>query len=150
MKLRNLLAAATAACLLASPALAYSGPGQVTLIGGIIGANFNSTADQAIPILPQVSKYRITEIDVTGCSTSLTLAAGGFYSAASKGGTAIVAAAQVYSGLTGSTLVLNPTISATGGGTAWTLATIYFALTTAQGGAATCNIAIYGVDLTGF
>lgn len=124
-------------------------PNSVGLIGQLIGANFNSTADQPIPILSQVTKYRISEIDVTGCSTSLTLAAGGFYSAASKGGTAIVSAAQLYSGLTGSTLVLNPTISATGGTTAWTASTIYFSLTTAQGGAATCNIAIIGVDLTG-
>lgn len=129
---------------------AAAAPGQVALIGTLIGANFNTTADQAIAINPAVTKFRVSEIDVTGCSTSLTLAAGGFYSAASKGGTAIVAAAQVYSALTGSTLVANPTVSATGGGTAWTLSTIYFALTTAQGGAATCNIAIYGVDLTGF
>lgn len=147
--LRKLLIAVGLAAALCGPAAAYPGPGVVGMIGAITGANFNSTADQAIAILPQVSKYRISSIEITGCSASLTLAAGGFYSAASKGGTAIVAAAQVYTGLTGSTLVLNPTISATGGTTAWTLATIYFALTTAQGGAATCNIAIFGVDLTG-
>lgn len=150
MKLRNVILAAVAACALAGSADAYSGPGHIALIGGMVGANFNSTADQAIPILPQVSKFRISEIDVTNCSTSLTLAAGGFYSAASKGGTAIVAAAQVYSAATGSTIVVNPTVSATGGATAWALSTIYLALTVAQGSAATCNVAIYGVDLTGF
>lgn len=134
---------------LSSPAAAYPGPNGVSMIGVLIGANFNTTADQAIPILPQVTKFRVSSIEVTGCSTSLALAAGGFYSTTSKGGTAIVAAAQVYSSLTGSTLVLNPTISATGGATAWTVANVYLSLTTAQGGAATCNVAIFGVDLSG-
>lgn len=147
--MKKLLIGALAALAICGSAHA-SGPGTVRLIGGMIGANFNTTADQAIPILPQVTKFRISEIDVTNCSTSLSLAAGGFYTAASKGGTAVVAAAQVYSGLTGSGLVLNPTISALGGTTAWTVGTIYLALTTGQGGAATCNVAIYGVDLTGF
>lgn len=133
-----------------APIPAHAAPGQVGLIGTLLGANFNTTADQTIAINPAVTKFRISEIDVTNCSTSLTLAVGGFYATTAKGGTPIVAAAQVYSALTGATLVLNPTLAAAGSGTAYTLATMYLSLTTGQGGAATCNIAIYGVDLTGF
>ena len=72
--------------------------------------------------------------------TKLTTAAGGVYSAASNGGDAIVAAGQVYTGLTGITLALDLTIAATPAKTVYNQTTVpsaFFALTTAQGAAAT-------------
>lgn len=116
------------------------------VIGQLRGANFNSTADQAIAI--NAATYSITSVIVTNCSASLTLAAGGIYPAASKAGTPIVAAAQLYSALTGTSVLLNPTVAATPLVTRYTANPLYLSLTTAQGGAATCDLYIVGVDLT--
>jgi hypothetical protein len=111
-------------------------------IGKLLSANMNTTADQAITINTS-TPVRITKIVVTNGSTSLTLAAGGFYTAASKGGNAIVAAAQVYSGITGSGISVLPTIAKE----YVSVSTIYFALTVAQGLAATSDIYVFGVVL---
>ncbi len=116
---------------------------RITLLGKLLGANFNTTGDQLIGIIP--SNVIVTQILVTNASISLTTAAGGFYSAASKGGTPIVAAAQVYSALTTSVIALNLTIAAF---LRITANQIFFALTTAQGAPATADIYVYGADLT--
>lgn len=116
--------------------------GQVTqevLIGYALGANFNITTDQAISI---TTGYRVTKITVTNASVNMTTAAGGFYSAATKGGTALVAATQVYTALTSPAVTLDCTIAEVVGG----LSTVYFSLTTPQGVAATGDIRIYGVS----
>ena len=84
------------------------------LLGSLIAANFNSTADQQITIFSNPSKYIIRRIVVTNASASLSTAAGGIYTAVSKGGTAVVAAAQAYSTLTGSTLFLDLTLNTSG------------------------------------
>ncbi len=118
--------------------------GAYVLLGKIAGANMNSAADQTITInLPTgVTKYTVEKIDVTNCTVSLTLAAGGFYTAASKGGTAIVAAAQVYTALGGTaTTLMNPTLAVT---TSSFTGNMFFSLTTAQGGAATADIYVWG------
>jgi hypothetical protein len=78
------------------------------LLGRLTTANFNTTADQ--PITINATKYVVRRIVVTNCSASLTLAAGGFYTATSKGGTAVVAAAQLYSALTAATKYLEATL----------------------------------------
>lgn len=144
-------------CALAAPSRAQFGvpvqtptslKGQQMVLGTLRGANFNSTADQAIAINAAVTAFQITGIVVTNCSASLTLAAGGFYPTTSKGGTPIVAAAQLYSALTGATLLLNATVAATPLVTRYTIANVYLSLTTAQGGAATCDIYVAGIDLT--
>lgn len=111
------------------------------------GVNFNSTADQVLTIPELITKYRITRIFVTNASTSLTTAAGGIYTATSKGGTAIVAAAQVYSTLTTSTIILDLTLAGAAATTLQTAAPLYFSLTTPQGGAATADVYIEGVPL---
>lgn len=116
------------------------------VLGQLRGANFNSTADQAITI--NVAAYAITSVIVTNCSASLTLVAGGIYPAASKAGTPIVAATQLYSALTAATILLNLTVAATPLVTRYTANPLYLSLTTAQGGAATCDLYIVGVDLS--
>lgn len=114
-------------------------------LGQLLGANLNTTADQPIAIGLAGSTYVIDRIVITNASASLSLAAGGFYTAASKGGVAIVAAGQVYSSLTGAGKVLAATIAVPD---TRTEATIYFALTVAQGGAATADIYIFGTVLS--
>lgn len=123
--------------------------------GVVKGVNMNVTTDQAIPISVPTASYTISAIEVSAPSVSLTTAAGGVYSAASKGGVAIVAAGQAYSALTtnaanatGNTLFL--TISAAGLTTrfngptqATPISTIYLSLTTGQGAAATANVRVF-------
>jgi hypothetical protein len=120
--------------------------GMSRVVGTLRGANFNSTADQAIPIA--VSVYQVTGISVTNCSASLTLAVGGFYPTTAKGGTPVVAATQLYSALTSATVLLSSTIAASPLVTRFTANPLYLSLTTAQGSPATCDIYVIGVDLT--
>lgn len=105
-------------------------PGQYRELARLLGANMNSTSDQAITI-KNAPKYIIDKIIVTNASTSLTLATGGFYTATSKGGTTIVAAAQVYSALTAASKYLGLTLALTTD--SLTAQTLYLSLTTAQG-----------------
>lgn len=118
------------------------------LLCSIRSANFNSTADQACTIASGVTVWVPTSIIVTNCSASLTLAVGGVYPTTSKGGTALVAGTQVYTALTASTIILGATLAANIATTRYTAATIYLALTTAQGTAATCDLFLWGNDLT--
>ena len=120
----------------------------VILAGELIGANMNSTADQAIVMSVPATRYVVEAIVVSNASVSLDTAAGGIYSVASKGGVTLVAAAQVYSTLTaaavnaaGSALFLTLDTPATTG--MFDLSTLYFSLTTAQGAAATADIRVY-------
>ncbi len=125
--------------LVTFPATPAYNPISTMAVGRLLTANMNSTADQAIPInLPTgTTTYNIRQIIVTNASTSLTLAAGGVYTATSKGGTAVVAAAQLYSALTSSTKSLALTLGNTD---ARTETTLYLSLTTAQGSAATADV----------
>src|SRR5215470_8316669 len=72
-------------------------PAAQRVIAALSGANFNTTADQPIAIPQRITAFQLTSIIITHASISLTTAAGGFYPAASKGGTPIVSAAQAYS-----------------------------------------------------
>lgn len=123
--------------------------GQI-LLGQLISANMNSTSDQQIVIFSAPAKYIIRRIVATNASTSLTTAAGGIYPAVSKGGTAIVAAAQAYSGLTTSAKFVDLTVASayTTGGDVLTVKSIFLSLTTGQGSAATADIYVYGDIVT--
>lgn len=114
------------------------------ILFALIGANFNVTSDQPIHRLFPFVKWRLTGIFVTNASLSLTTAAGGIYMAANKGGAAIVAASQHYTGLTATRKVLDLTINDTD---IRTEDVPRFALTTAQGAAATGDIFIKGIAL---
>jgi len=112
------------------------------LLGKLIGANMNSTADQLIPLADNPTRYRIRYIVATNASISLTTAAGGIYPAVSKGGTAVVGSGQAYSSLTASTLTLDLTLAVAT--TVQTTDALYLSLTTAQGAAATADFYVYG------
>lgn len=119
------------------------------LVYALAGANFNITTDQSIVIsLPTgYTRYRIQSLLVSNPSISMTTAAGGIYTAVSKGGIAIIPSSQVYSALTtntsgasGSMLTLTPVNQNTA---FYNSATLFFSLTTAQGAAATADITIF-------
>lgn len=117
------------------------------LLGRIIGANMNVTTDQPFVMTnwAALNKCRITKVTCKNASVSLTTAAGGIYSAASKGGTALVASGQVYSSLTAATLALDLTIASTPGLTVQAAGYApILSLTTGQGTAATADFYLFG------
>ena len=117
------------------------------LLGKLIRANMDSTADQRIVMFSNPSKFILRRIVVTNASISLTTAAGGVYTATSKGGTAVVASSQAYSSLSASTLFLDLTLNTSGSASTTVKSSIpnlYLSLTTAQGAAATADVYVYG------
>lgn len=123
--------------------------GQI-LLGQLISANMNSTADQQIVIFSAPAKYIIRRIVATNASISLSAAAGGIYPQVSKGGTAIVAAGQTYSSLNATTKFIDLTIASgyTSGGSILTAKSIYLSLTTPQSAAATADVYVFGDIVT--
>lgn len=120
-------------------------PGSAGILGQLLGANMNVTTDQAIPLfIPANILFRVSKITVTNASVSLTTAAGGVYTAASKatGQGIVVAAAQVYTALTTAGKALDLTIALNLRLTAGTL--LYLSLTTGQGAAATADVYVIG------
>jgi hypothetical protein len=128
----------------AAGVIAQGGGLGIVQCGKLTGANFNSTADQAITIDPPSPNYEIQSISITNPSISMTTAQGGVYTAASKGGIQLVAATQVYSALTTNAIdstgnFLNlPIIN----NHLMDYATLYLSLTTAQGAAATADVQV--------
>lgn len=134
-------------------------------------ANMNVTTDQ--PFLPTFNfdQYILRAMRVINGSISLTTAAGAVYSALAKGGVILFgSAAQAYAGSTGvnNSGVEVPSVATGNGlftqvaataakaaanaaaipGLFSTAVTPIFALTTAQGAAATADIIIYGHAVT--
>jgi hypothetical protein len=132
-------------CLDATAGAAKWLPQTSGLIGAILGANMNSTADQPFSMFCDITltKFAVSKILVMNASVSLTTAAGGIYDTAAKGGNAIVAAAQVYTALTAAAKLLALTIAAAGSGNVFSVAPI-LSLTTPQGAAATANFYLFG------
>ncbi len=130
---------------LAAAGCAILVPNATDLLFSKIGVNFNTTADQLLT--PKiVGKFRVRRI--TFCNTSangMATAAGGIYSAAAKatGQGVIVAAGQVYTGLTNAATALDLTLALPNlildANTS-----LYFALTTGHGSPATADAYVYG------
>lgn len=123
------------------------------VISRIFQADFNSNADQPLLIPSFISAFQLTGIVVTNAAISLTGAVGGFYPQASKAGSPIVAASQVYSLLTGPTLLLQATLTTFAQRARFSIAnlpdqTIYLSLTTPQGAPATADVYLIGIDLS--
>jgi hypothetical protein len=116
-------------------------PPPTDLLFSLKAANFNSTADQLL--VPNFSgRFRPKRFVVLNASLSLTTAAGGFYTAVAKGGTALVAAGQAYSALTAANLAMECTLNAAADW--WAAGTpVYLSLATAQGAAATADVRVY-------
>lgn len=121
--------------------------GVNTSLGTLKAANLNSTADQAIPIHVGATggRYLVKDFLVDNCTSQATTAAGGLYTAASKGGTAIVAAVQTYAAADNAGGVQVATLAVTN--KVWTAATLFFSLTTPKGSAITCDLHVIGYRL---
>jgi hypothetical protein len=158
-EMKKLTATLFAFWLALSPAYAQFGSGGAVTVNNtaagatrvlcsIRAANFNITTDQACTIPAGVTAWVPTSIIATNCSGTFTLAAGGVYPATSKGGTALVAVGQVYTALTGVSVVLGLTLAANIATTRQTINTVYLSLTTGAGSATTCDFYVIGNDLT--
>lgn len=121
------------------------------LLGQLLNADFNTTADQAIQI-PWIDnqygdRYVIDRILVANPSGTFATAAGGIYTDVSKGGTAIVAASQVYTALSANQKFLDLTLETVLTTDALLVSPLYLSLTTAEGSASTADLYIFGVAL---
>jgi hypothetical protein len=131
--------------------------GMHCVLGVLRSANFNVTTDQSIVIVPLTSnnagflasatKYIITDIYAANCSASPGAAAGGFYTAASKGGTIIGAATTTYTNCTSATTMHRLSGLTNQDTNTFTAATLFFSLTTAKGSAGTGDIYIIGIPI---
>jgi hypothetical protein len=113
------------------------------LLASYQSVNCNVVADTVLPII-NTSSYSISNVIFTNASTSLTTAAAGLFTLPSAGGTGIVANAAL-SALTAASVVSQRTVASTAAQTGQNL---YFNVATAQGAAATCDVFVYGYDLT--
>jgi hypothetical protein len=126
---------------------------QQSVIAELLGADFNSTLDQAIVLPADLLAFQLFRIYVTRATLSLTTAVGGFYPQALKAGTALVAASQTYSALTSASVLLSATFTGAVATTRFTRTnlpdwTIYFSLTTPQGIDCSADIYVVGTPLT--
>jgi hypothetical protein len=124
--------------------------GQI-LLGQLISANMNSTRRSANYDLSLHQRSLLFAVLWRPMlQLSLTTAVGGIYPAVSKGGTAVVANSQAYSGLTAATKFVDLTIASgyTSGGDILTVKNLFLSLTTPQGSAATADVYVYGDIIT--
>lgn len=114
------------------------------LLWQLLAADFNVTTDQAFTKVGTFTNFMLLNIRVVFVSgASLTLAAGGIYTAISKGGTAIVNNTQTFTSITGAGKATGMSLNADGNAIL-SAAALYLSLTTAQGSAAVENIYIFG------
>lgn len=118
----------------------------LVLGGKLIGADFNSTADQAIPIVSPTPTWVIFRHYVINPSTSLTVAKGSLYLGPGKD-VAINTTTTVYTTAQVATLdTLNNSSQNGPGNTSHVVtdnSTIYLSLTTPQGAPATADVYVY-------
>jgi len=126
----------------------HSSLGVEQVLFSILGANMNVTTDQKLMQAWDFGDYLITEIRVAGASLSLTTAKGGLYTAAAKGGVAVVAATQAYADLTTAAKGLVLTLTADGKAKLDGTDGLFFALTTIQGAASTADVFVMGIPLS--
>lgn len=131
---------------------AGANPYSQRVLASFLNADFNSTGDQPIVLPSTLQAFQLTGILITNATVSLSVAVGGFYPEASQGGTPIVAASQVYTTLTASTLLMNATLSAYAQAQRFSRTqlvdwSVYFSLTTPQGSVAYADIYLLGIEL---
>lgn len=109
------------------------------------GADMHVTTDQQFTKVFSGTNYVITHVLAKRVSGGATVTcAGGIYSASSKGGDALVAAAQSWIALSGASTGVSATVAAVAATTNES-ATPYLSLTTGSTAAVTADIFIFGV-----
>lgn len=107
--------------------------------------NLGATGDAATITIPSyVTAYQVSSVKITNCSATPILASVGLFTAASAGGTAIMAAATI-TGATSASVVLSGTVASSARQTATTL---FINVAVANAAALTCDIKVSIDDLT--
>lgn len=110
-------------------------------------ADMTLTTDQAFTKVFSGTNYQITSVSALRKTGAFGVAcAGGIYTSAAKGGSALVAAVQSWAGLTGAGKIVSAALAALIATDVQT-ATPILSLTTGNTGALTADIFIYGVIL---
>lgn len=131
----------------ASPPEAIGASGNAQRLFIARGVDLQSTADQILTKVFRGTTYVITSIIAVGKSGGATVAcSGGIYTAASKGGSALVAAGQSWLGISAAGKMVQATLAALNATDAQT-AGLFFSLTTGSTAAATADLHLYGLIL---
>lgn len=110
--------------------------------------NFQLTTDQALTKVHDGGRYKVTQVVAAQKSGAFnTACAGGLYTAASKGGSALVAAGQSYANLTATNKIVDATVAAVNTTDAQSAAQLFVSLTTGNGAALTADVYVFGVIL---
>ncbi len=121
--------------------------GTNDILFSLSGANLQLTTDQAFSKNGSFTTYVITAVIARRASGAVvTSCLGGIYTAATKGGTPLVAATQSWANLTGANKIVEATLAAVNATDAQT-ATPILSLTTGSTGACTADFTIYGYAL---
>lgn len=144
-------------------ALAFAGAAQAQTLSAYVSSvaptgtartfsartvNFGATGDQATIAIPStIAKYQITAVNITNCSATPLLAQPALYTAASAGGTNLVAA-TIITGATSASVILSSTLAGTVGSSSLTAPTLFVNVSVANVGALTCDIYVTIKDLT--
>ena len=112
----------------------------------IRAADFTITTDQAMTKVFSGTNWKVTLITANRKSGAYGVAClGGVYTAASKGGNAVVAATQTWAGLSGAGKTADATLAAIVGTDVQSSAAAYFALSTGNTGALTADVFVFGI-----
>lgn len=138
------VSAAAVTAMIAAANLAPALGTYTTLFSGMV--DMSLTTDQALSIPQNVvfANYAALLIVATKASAPILLATGGIYTGVGKIGTIVVAATQVWTGLTSTVKVVKPTLT-TAGQDLIVGNTLYFALTTPMATSATAFISVMGL-----
>lgn len=110
------------------------------------GLDFQSTADQALAKQFSGTNFIITKVVAVRKTGGATVAAaGGIYTAAAKGGSALVAATQSWINLSGAGKIVDATLAALLGTDVQSASPLYLSLTTGSTGAVTADVFIFGI-----
>lgn len=117
------------------------------LIGSISGANLAVTTDQALT-MRAVNSFIVRRVIAVRNTGTPILAAGGIYTAASKGGNALMATTATIGLLTGAGKYQDVTLAAIAGTDVQSTTQLYLSLTTANAIAATADYYVFGEILS--
>ena len=115
----------------------------IRLLASFESVNVNALGDTVLQII-NTTRYSVSNVIVTNASISLSTAEAGLFTAPSAGGTAIVANAAL-SACSSASVVSQRSVASTAAQAGQKL---YFNVAVAQGAAATCDVFVYGYDLT--
>lgn len=115
-----------------------------TALFKLVGANMQLTSDQAFSKNGSFTNYVITKVVAVQRTGGASVAClGGIYSAAAKGGNALVAAGQTWLNLTAAGKTVDATLAAVVG-TDIQSTTPFLSLTTGSTAPVTCDISLFG------